>query len=212
MRYQGKITNWNDDKGFGFVEPNGGGDKAFVHIKSFVRRKRRPVNGNVITYQQVKDNTGRFRAEKVEFPRTAKLAKNTQKKTRLFGSIMTALFCLFLIVITLMGKLPLIILVGYIAVSLITFLAYAVDKSAARTGRWRTKESTLHLLALLGGWPGAFYAQNSLRHKSSKDEFKIVFWITVLVNSSGLIWMLNNDVVMSLIPSLSKLVSIISVT
>lgn len=34
MKLQGQVVNWNDDKGFGFVEPNGGGDRAFVH-KSF---------------------------------------------------------------------------------------------------------------------------------------------------------------------------------
>ena len=112
----------------------------------------------------------------------------------------------------LIDSLPLIIVMGYIAVSLITFLAYAIDKSAARTGRWRTKETTLHLFALLGGWPGAFYAQHSLRHKISKGEFKKVFWLTVLVNISGLIWLLNNNVMISLIRSLSKLVSMITVT
>lgn len=32
MRYQGKITGWKDDKGFGFVIPNGGGQKAFVYF------------------------------------------------------------------------------------------------------------------------------------------------------------------------------------
>ena len=47
MRFQGRITNWNDDKGFGFAIPNGGGDKAFVHVKALMS-KRRPVEGDLI--------------------------------------------------------------------------------------------------------------------------------------------------------------------
>ena len=39
----------------------------------------------------------------------------------------------------------------YAAVSVCTFIAYAVDKSAAKAGRWRTPESTLQMLSLLGG-------------------------------------------------------------
>jgi uncharacterized membrane protein YsdA (DUF1294 family) len=40
----------------------------------------------------------------------------------------------------------------------------------------------LHLIALIGGWPGAWYAQHSLRHKSHKVNFRRIFWLTVLVN------------------------------
>ena len=65
-------------------------------------------------------------------------------------------------------------------------MAYALDKSAAQQGAWRTRESTLHLLALCGGWPGALVAQQTLRHKSSKAEFRMVFWATVLLNMAAL--------------------------
>ncbi|WP_368045345.1 cold shock domain-containing protein [Gilvimarinus gilvus] len=47
MRNQGKVTNWNDKKGYGFVKPCGGGDQAFVHIKSFERGARRPLDGDL---------------------------------------------------------------------------------------------------------------------------------------------------------------------
>nr|WP_295768290.1 DUF1294 domain-containing protein [Rhodoferax sp.] len=71
--------------------------------------------------------------------------------------------------------------------SLITFVAYAMDKSAAKRGNWRTPESTLHLLALAGGWPGALCAQKLLRHKSTKPAFRSVFWATVVVNVLGFV-------------------------
>ena len=69
----------------------------------------------------------------------------------------------------------------------LTFLADALDKSAARRGAWRTPERTLHLLALAGGWPGAWLAQRLLRHKSAKPAFRSVFRATVVLNVAGLI-------------------------
>ena len=78
--------------------------------------------------------------------------------------------------------LPIAIVALYLLLSLCTFIAYAFDKSAARKGRWRTKESTLHLMSLLGGWPGAMFAQQLLRHKSVKAAFRQLFWLTVVTN------------------------------
>jgi hypothetical protein len=43
MRYRGTITNWKDEKGFGFITPSNGGNQLFVHITSFANRKRRPL-------------------------------------------------------------------------------------------------------------------------------------------------------------------------
>ena len=79
-------------------------------------------------------------------------------------------------------------MIFYIAVSFITFLVYAFDKSKAKKGEWRTQESTLHLLGLIGGWPGAALAQEVLRHKSKKTKFRIIFWLTVLINIAVLGW------------------------
>lgn len=66
--------------------------------------------------------------------------------------------------------------------SLLTYLAYAKDKSAAEKGEWRVPEKTLHLLSLFFGWPGAMVAQERLRHKTKKVSFRIIFWLTVLLN------------------------------
>ncbi|WP_051222129.1 DUF1294 domain-containing protein [Neptunomonas japonica] len=89
--------------------------------------------------------------------------------------------------------LPFLVLAIYLAMSIITFITYALDKSAAINGRWRTKESTLHVFALAGGWPGALLAQQTLRHKSSKQAFINVLWITVIVNLGGFIWLHSAD-------------------
>ena len=64
-------------------------------------------------------------------------------------------------------------------ISVITWLAYRRDKASAREGAWRARESTLHLLDLAGGWPGAFFAQRKRRHKTAKGSILIVFWAMV---------------------------------
>jgi uncharacterized membrane protein YsdA (DUF1294 family) len=85
------------------------------------------------------------------------------------------------------GKVPVPLSALYFAASVITFAVYAWDKSAARNGRWRTRESTLHLLALVGGWPGALLARQLLRHKSSKKPFSLLLCCSVLLNVAMLL-------------------------
>ena len=79
------------------------------------------------------------------------------------------------------------ILFVYAGLSISAIVFYAMDKSAAKAGRWRAPEKTLHLIALAGGWPGALIALQDLRHKTSKASFVGVFWFTVLLNICALI-------------------------
>lgn len=83
-------------------------------------------------------------------------------------------------------RLPLWLPGAMLALNLLTFLSYALDKSAAQRGSWRTSEKQLHLLALLGGWPAAWWAQQTLRHKSSKEAFRNAYWVTMLLNCAAL--------------------------
>jgi uncharacterized membrane protein YsdA (DUF1294 family) len=77
----------------------------------------------------------------------------------------------------------------YLGMSLITFYMYYADKRAAQRNGQRTAENTLHLAALLGGWPGALIAQQLLRHKSIKASFRSTFWATVVFNIAALGYM-----------------------
>jgi len=97
---------------------------------------------------------------------------------------------LFVVAAALKGALPSVVVAIYGVVSVLTFLAYRSDKLAAQYGRWRTKESTLLLLGLVGGWPGAVVAQKVMRHKSRKVSFQVAFWGTVVVNAVALGWWL----------------------
>lgn len=104
--------------------------------------------------------------------------------------LLATLFMVFLAVAAWLAYLPPVVPAAYGIFSISTFTVYAIDKSAARHGRWRTPEKTLHLLALIGGWPGALIAQRTLRHKSKKPSFQVVFLLTVLANCAMLGWYL----------------------
>lgn len=80
------------------------------------------------------------------------------------------------------ARVPPIALGVLLLLSLLTFFIYGFDKNAAETGRWRTAENTLHLLSLVGGWPGAWVAQRLFRHKVRKTSFMAGYWATVLAH------------------------------
>lgn len=105
--------------------------------------------------------------------------------------LLSAVFFALLLWVTVLGV-PLFVLPGYAVFSVIAYVAYAVDKRAAERGTWRTKEATLHLLALLGGWPGALIAQRVFRHKTRKASFQAVYWTTVGLNCMSLAWVVFN--------------------
>lgn len=71
---------------------------------------------------------------------------------------------------------------GLVALNALTFAAYGLDKRAATRGKWRTRERTLHLWSLAGGWPAAWWAQQLLRHKSAKVSFLRIYWGTVVLH------------------------------
>jgi len=190
IRHQGRITNWKDDKGFGFITPNGGGQQVFVHVKSFSNRQRRPVGNELVGYELNTDARGRAQAAKVAFvgERIPSTSPSRPSSHRLW---LAALFLVFVACSAFAGKLPLVVPGFYLATSVVTFVAYKLDKSAAENDSWRTKESTLHLFALIGGWPGALVAQRLLRHKTQKASFQLVFWSTVALNCGALGWLLS---------------------
>ncbi|NOT88545.1 MAG: DUF1294 domain-containing protein [Lysobacter sp.] len=181
MRYQGRISDWNDDKGFGFVAPNGGGDRAFVHIKAFARASRRPLDGDLITYAVTRDTRGRLQAHAIRF--VGETAPVDDRATPgWFGPAFALLFVATMTGTVLTHQLSMNVLLAYAAMSGVAFVAYGRDKSAATAGKQRTPEATLHALGLFCGWPGALLAQRMFRHKSRKREFQGTFWGTVAIN------------------------------
>jgi uncharacterized membrane protein YsdA (DUF1294 family) len=88
-------------------------------------------------------------------------------------------------------------LAGFALVNLVTFLLFAIDKRRATAGRSRHRiaERTLLAWAALGGSPAAWQAIRALRHKSSKDSFKLrlllITGVQIGAMIGGLWWWLD---------------------
>jgi uncharacterized membrane protein YsdA (DUF1294 family) len=90
-----------------------------------------------------------------------------------------------------MEEMPLpiqVILMLYFGASALTVAAYGLDKRRALRQRRRISERSLHLLELLGGWPGGLIGQMLFRHKRRKLRYMAVFWLIVLLHLAGWTW------------------------
>lgn len=192
MRYQGRIGTWKDEQGYGFIRPDDGDAEVFLHIRAWPDRRRRPEIDDIVSYELGFDARGRARADKVARPgemrRRARSGVGFGWGWGWVTPLFAGCFVLQLALLAVFGRLPKGLPVFYLLVSVVTFAAYAFDKSAARRQQWRTRESTLHLLALCGGWPGALAAQRLLRHKLAKRSFLVVCWGTVVLNCTAFGW------------------------
>lgn len=186
-RQQGVLADWNDDRGFGFITPAAGGSRVFVHVSAFPR-SRRPVTGCEVTYAELRDERNRARASAVRYV-AAVPARTAGTSGIPLALAIAALFFALLVGLLVLDEVPVILLAVYGLFSGVAFLLYGADKSAAEQGRWRTSESTLHTIALVGGWPGALVARRVFRHKTTKQPFRTIFWGTVIANCVALGWL-----------------------
>jgi uncharacterized membrane protein YsdA (DUF1294 family)/cold shock CspA family protein len=193
MKLEGTLKKWNDEKGFGFISPCAGGADVFAHISAFQNRSRRPKPEDAVIYHPEKLKDGRLKAISVSY-RGDKISKRAPQKheRKLWVATLASLaFLMAILVFGFMCLIPREVVALYFVASIAAIFMYWGDKSAARKGRWRTKESSLLFCGLIGGWPGALIAQQLFRHKSAKTEFQISFWGTVAVNCAGLGWILT---------------------
>lgn len=191
MRIEGTLISWNDERGFGFIRPDSGGPDVFVHIRAFVSNGARPSASQRVAFEIEIGKEGKPRAGYVEIVGSA-ISSPRQVPPKSPPPSMAALsaipvFLLLCLWVELNWTLPVLVILGYLLLSIVTFVAYALDKSAAQLGRWRTSESSLQLLAVAGGWPGAVVAQQFLHHKSRKASFQTSFWLMVALNVVGLL-------------------------
>lgn len=179
-----KIVEWDYQKGYGFVLAGKG--RVFLHRRDFIDQHRRPAVGDVVHFTLGKDAKGRTCATN---------AVHVKDGGRITVKSLVLLACLLV--------LPAIALhqsgVGLhwagaylLVLALLSYGSYAMDKRRAQAQDWRLSESKLHLLELLGGWPGAFLAQRRLRHKCSKASYQFVFWLIVLTHQFAAVDSLQN--------------------
>lgn len=69
-----------------------------------------------------------------------------------------------------------------LTLGIVTFLYYGFDKFRAQRKQWRVAESTLNLLALAGGFLGAWIAMFWFRHKTKDAYVRRWLWISTLVH------------------------------
>lgn len=203
MRLEGRLKSWNDERGFGFIEPAQGGDEIFVHVSAIPARWGQPQPGQPLSFEVGLNREGKKRATNVGVasPAARAPARSSARKASHAGHrrhdrpaewglasvIAIPLFVALYVYMAFQWHAPAWFALAYIGTSLVSLLVYAVDKSAAVAGGWRVPEQALHLLALAGGWPGAIVAQQLLRHKSNKPAFRVAFWFTVIVNVTAFV-------------------------
>ncbi|MDG2122542.1 MAG: DUF1294 domain-containing protein [Verrucomicrobiales bacterium] len=184
-REKGRIVVWDEGRGYGWLR--WGQEKVFFHIKEFGRGDVRLAVGDEVEFERGVDMKGRACAKALRSCGLRPDRKNSRPKRRSkkagVGSLMELVILLVLPGLG-MRKLPWEWWIGVgvmVAMSGIAFWMYAHDKRRAEEKGWWLAESSLHLVGVLGGWPGAFWAQWCLRHKSSKRSFQFVFWCVVFL-------------------------------
>ncbi|MGA9698421.1 MAG: DUF1294 domain-containing protein, partial [Acinetobacter sp.] len=168
MRDQGRLVEWFDEKGYGFIQPNDTSkDRVFLHIKDFARQGPRPIVGCALEYTVLLDGEGRFRAQQVMYLKASQTQKilpkpkNVNEQAQKLKPMQIACvgYILALAVFTIAGLLSGMVLLFISIINAMTYWMYAQDKEAALMGKRRVPEQTLHILSFLGGWPTAWLAQ-----------------------------------------------------
>jgi uncharacterized membrane protein YsdA (DUF1294 family)/cold shock CspA family protein len=214
MKRQGRLVRWEAERGFGFIRSPGVSADVFVHLRDFLDRQLKPQVGMELSFEEIHIGGKGPRAMAVHAvdaaqpqarqaearrapasPHARRTAADSRRRGEAAPSSSSP--SILPVGVLLLGyaallsygiwtaRLPPLALGALLLVNLLTVVIYGVDKSAAQAGRWRTAESTLHLLSLAGGWPGAWCAQRLFRHKSRKTSFMAGYWATVLLNMAA---------------------------
>ena len=191
----GNIVNWDNEKGYGFICFGDAHQNIFFHATAFHYAAKRPQVGQSVSFY-CKPSIPQEKRQKAErvvlkgdeaFLFTTLTPDHNNLNINMPKLILNSLIgCVFLAAVSYHSS---ILAAVYLAFSLVAFILYRSDK---RTAQKRTKthsgylgrvpEKNLHLLALLGGWPGALIARAAFNHKTSKAEFIRAFWLTVVIN------------------------------
>ena len=175
-QFTGRIVEWDREKGCGWMESDG--QRIFLHWREFAERRKRPEPGDEVRFTAGTGPTGEI---------CAKNAVHVKSGGRFEFVAILLLIALLASPALAVVKLridPAVAVVYALLVNGITYAVYASDKKRARqqNGARRTPEVKLHLLELMGGWPGAFVAQRRLRHKCVKLRYQMEFWMIVAIH------------------------------
>ena len=189
MRQAGQLVQWNDARGFGFIE---GPERrrVFVHISEIGRIATRPRLGDRLTYTPRTKVDGRIEAIDVKIDqanplpsRSALQRGNPAPPRRLGWQVFVALgLAALLLVAIAMGRAPLWLAIYYGVLGLISAQLYRTDKHFAETGVWRISEATLLGVDLTGGIVGGLLAQSLFHHKTRKLSYVLTVLLLAAVH------------------------------
>lgn len=191
MSTYGVLKAWDEERGFGFIEPAQGGKDIFVPLTAFAPGTQRPRVKQRVRFEIETGPDGQPQASQVEAAMPASLRSVSRHEasahwTMAIRLVLPAFLGLYLL-LAMAWEIPASVALGYLALSALTLCTHAMDKYAAKRGLQRTSENMLHLLSLLGGWPGTLLAQRWVRHKSAKTQFRQWFWITAAINVTAFV-------------------------
>ena len=178
---RGVVVMFDAERAFGFIRPDGtkeGEEKdVFVHVRN-VEGHKNLHPGQRVSYHLTRTDKG---PAAINVQAGSVLSIPYLKYTLIgLGSALLLLFGLAAAV-NRPTSFALWLVMWVAALSLVTFGIYGYDKGQAQSGGPRVPEAVLHLLGLLGGTPGAFIAMRMFHHKTSKQSFQTIFWLTVAV-------------------------------
>lgn len=184
----GRVSQWDAAKGLGFVQPEGGGERLLLRRADLQGRLRTqaPQPGEPVRFERAADGRRALRVYSLA-PPPARAAAPAPSASRPAGPgsnrlLVIPVFALLLGLLHWQQPLPRPVPLLYGALSTALFLVYGLDKWAARKGQSRVAEGSLHLIALMGGWPGALLGQQLFRHKTAKPSFLRLTWAMVALN------------------------------
>jgi uncharacterized membrane protein YsdA (DUF1294 family)/cold shock CspA family protein len=215
MKRQGTVVKWEDARGFGFIRSAGTHAEIFFHVRDFRSTDgNAPRTGLAVTFEEIHVGGKGPRGMAVRpseqgiapapttpsrrrSPPSAPLpssaarspARSHDSESSGFGTffmlVLTAIYAAVLVWGVYVGRLPWWVLPASLGINLFVFFVYWQDKWAASNRQWRTRESSLHLWSLMGGWLGAGFAQQVLRHKSRKLSFLGAYWVTAFLRCAA---------------------------
>ena len=188
-RFRGRLVNWNDTRGFGFISPAEGGPDVFVHASAFLKEGRHIEIGWEYEFDIETGQDGRLQAKRIAAVLAAKSRPGLLAVFLRRGPqfLVIPAFLFIALAIATQRPIPAEWLIVYGVASLACFAGYGLDKRAARRSQWRVSETILLLVGLVGGWPGAIIGQEVFRHKTQKVAFRTLFWMSVAINIAGFV-------------------------
>ncbi len=191
-RSRGRLVSWNDERGFGFIAPEGGGQDVFVHASAFAKEGRHIEVGHDYEFDLDLGKDGRPKAKRVTTiaapapppPKPSFLSQLVHRGPRM---LVIPAFLFIVLAIASVQPVSANWFVIYGVASVACFAGYGLDKMAASQKQWRVSETILLLIGLVGGWPGGILGQEVFRHKTQKKTFRTLFWMSVAINMAAFV-------------------------